>query len=47
MFQQKAWADREFSNNWLDQVLLPDIRENAEPGEESVLFWDNLDAQIF
>ena len=46
MFQQKAWADREFSNNWLDQVMLTDIRENTEPGEESVLFCDNLDAQI-
>ena len=46
MFQQKAWADREFSNNWLHQVMLPDIRENTEPGEESVLFCDNLDAQI-
>ena len=46
MFQQKGWADREFSNNWLNQVMLPDIRENTEPGEESILFCDNLDAQI-
>ena len=30
----------------LDQILLPVIREVAEPEEESLLFCDNLDAQI-
>ena len=46
MFQKKTWADRAFSNEWLDQVLLPDIQKNTAPGEESILFCDNLDAQI-
>ena len=30
----------------LDQVLLKEIREVAGPGEESLVFCDNLDAQI-
>ena len=45
MFQKKAWADRSFTLDWCDQVWLPDIRENMEPGEVAVLFCDNLDAQ--
>ena len=46
MFQKKAWADREFTNAWLDQVLLKEIRQVAGSGEESLVFCDNLDAQI-
>ena len=46
MFQKKAWADRQFTNDWADKVLLPDIKAMTEPGEESILFCDNLDAQI-
>ena len=45
-FQEKAWCDRAFNKEWTNDVLLPAIKETAGPGEESVLFCDNLDAQI-
>ena len=45
-FQKKAWADRPFSLGWCDDVFLPFIKQENEPGEESILFCDNLDAQI-
>ena len=38
MFQKKAWADRAFTLDWCDQVLLPDIRENMEPGKSLYCF---------
>ena len=45
-FQEKAWCDRAFNKEWTKDVLLPAIKETAGPGEESVLFCDNLDAHI-
>ena len=37
-FQRKAWADRDFTNKWLDEVLLNKIREVSERDEESLFF---------
>ncbi|CAM9248088.1 unnamed protein product, partial [Heterosigma akashiwo] len=43
-FQRKAWADREFTNKWAREELLPFIEEECD-GAESMLICDNLDAQ--
>ncbi|CAN0139847.1 unnamed protein product, partial [Heterosigma akashiwo] len=43
-FQPKAWADREFTNKWTREQLLPFIEQECG-GSESMVIWDNLDSQ--
>ena len=45
MFQEKAWADREFCNKWAQEFASPWLKQH-HPQEETLMFMDNLDGQV-
>ena len=45
MFQEKAWADREFCKKWASQIASPWLEEQ-HPEQDTLMFLDNLDGQV-
>ena len=45
MFQEKAWADREFCKKWASQIACPWLKEQ-HPEQDTLMFLDNLDGQV-
>ena len=44
MFQEKAWADREFCIEWAQDITSPWLKQQ-HPEQVTIMFIDNLDAQ--
>lgn len=45
-FQKNAWADTDFSCEWIKKTLEPGVKSGKEGNKEFILLCDNLSAQV-